>query len=125
MDPCSFNQPDPTHHYSSPVVILADRHELERLMRKLAPSMGNVAATHPELVHILQSCAACSTRVTFCAACAKKATEFFNGFSAAELEAIYGGDLPAADAAELDAFDDAIAYREFRALHPRPPSRHG
>jgi hypothetical protein len=93
-------------------------------MRKLAPSMGNVAATHAELVHQLQSCAACSTRVAFCAACARKAAEFFRGFSAAELELLYGGALPAADADALDTFHDAVAYREFRALHSRPPSRH-
>lgn len=93
-------------------------------MRKLAPSMGNVAATHPELVHVLQGCASCSTRVVFCSACIRKASEFFSSFTAAELDALYGSDLPAADADMLSAFHDAVAYREFRALRSRPPSCH-
>lgn len=93
-------------------------------MRKLAPFTGTTAATHSELVHLIQSCAVCNSRVSFCTACAKKATDYFNGFAPSELEALYGVDLPLADPDELDAFDDAIAYREFRALHSRPSSRH-
>ncbi|EGZ04641.1 hypothetical protein PHYSODRAFT_461280, partial [Phytophthora sojae] len=69
--------------------LIRDKRELERLMRKLSsPAMSHFASTQSEFVHLLQGCSACSNRLAFCAACADKASEFFNGFTSAELFAL-------------------------------------
>ncbi|GMF18562.1 unnamed protein product [Phytophthora fragariaefolia] len=96
--------------------MIRDRRELERLMRKLSPAMSHFASTQTEFVHILQGCSICSNRLAFCAACTEKASEFFNGFTSAELFALYGSDLPPANETELANFVAAVAVREARAI---------
>ncbi|KAE9004298.1 hypothetical protein PF005_g14019 [Phytophthora fragariae] len=96
--------------------MIRDKRELERLMRKLSPAMSHFASTQTEFVHLLQGCSVCSNRLAFCAACAEKASEFFNGFTSAELFALYGSDLPPANETELVNFVDAVATREARAI---------
>lgn len=81
-------------------------------MRRIAPSLSNCVASHGELLHMLHACRECSTRVTFCATCAKRASEFFGGYTTTELLAIYGRDLPPADADALEAFANAVTARE-------------
>lgn len=90
---------------------------LERLVRRISPVSSNSASSHSELLHILHLCCACSTRVSFCTVCAAKASEFFSGYTTPELFALYGRDLPPADAEALEAFANAVADREFRATH--------
>lgn len=85
-------------------------------MRKLSPAMSHFASTEAEFVHMLQGCSACSNRLAFCASCTEKASEFFNGFTSAELFALYGSDLPPANETELASFVDAAASREAKAI---------
>lgn len=87
---------------------------LERLVRRIAPSLSNCAASHGDLLHMLHACRECSTRVSFCAACADRASEFFGGYTTTELLALYGRDLPPADAEALEAFANAVSAREAR-----------
>jgi biotin carboxylase len=95
---------------------MTDKRELERLMRKLSPAMTHFASTEAEFVHILQGCSVCSNRLAFCGPCAEKAYEFFNGFTSAELFALYGIDLPPANEGELANFAEAVAAREAQAI---------
>lgn len=105
------------------VAVAADKRLVERLLRKISPSLKNTAATHNELVSMLQICTDCRTRVTFCGSCARKAMAFFSGYTSAELQAIYAQDLPPANEEQVDAFAEAIAYREFLATHEPPTGR--
>lgn len=83
-------------------------------MRRLAPSLSNCPASHAELVARLHACE-CSMRVAFCAKCLERASEFFGGYTTAELVALYGRDLPPADADALEAFANSLAAREARS----------
>ncbi|ETP40245.1 hypothetical protein F442_12374 [Phytophthora nicotianae P10297] len=96
--------------------VIRDKRELERLMRKLSPALSHFTSTEAEFVHALQGCSACSNRLAFCASCTEKASEFFNGFSSAELLSLYGTDLPPANETELASFIEAANSREARAI---------
>ncbi|KAL4093707.1 hypothetical protein PRIC1_011139 [Phytophthora ramorum] len=96
--------------------MIRDKRELERLMRKLSPAMSHFASTEAEFVHLLQGCSVCSNRLAFCGPCTEKASEFFNGFTSAELYALYGSDLPPANEGELASFAEAVSSREARAI---------
>ncbi|KAG7375920.1 hypothetical protein PHYPSEUDO_014850 [Phytophthora pseudosyringae] len=96
--------------------MIRDKHELERLLRKLSPAMSHFASTEAEFVHMLQGCSACSNRLAFCASCTEKASEFFSGFTSTELLALYGSDLPPANEAELANFIEAVTSREAQAV---------
>lgn len=84
---------------------------LERLVRRIAPSLSNGVSSHADLLHMLHSCRECNMRVAFCSVCAERASEFFSGYTTTELLALYGRDLPPADADALAAFSNAIAAR--------------
>ncbi|KAF1313845.1 hypothetical protein FI667_g16935, partial [Globisporangium splendens] len=97
--------------------VQAEELALERLVRRISPGLSNSASSHTELLRILLTCRECSARANFCSVCTAKASEFSSGYTTSELAALYGRDLPPANAEALGAFKQAIADHEFRATH--------
>jgi hypothetical protein len=93
-------------------MIYIEHASLQKLRRKLSPSITNAATSYSALLHVLQACHVCSARVTFCPVCHGRATEFFHTVSPVELEKGVGGTLPPPDPDVVDDFQTYLGRRE-------------